>query len=109
QGAVAALVATGFLLHGPRAALAAALGGGAVVLGSALMAWRSFGGGLHGGTIALARVLGGLALKWLVIVTVLYIALARLGLPPLPLLAGVGAALVGFVLGGLPSAFRIKS
>ena len=70
---------------------------------------RSFGGGLHGGTIALARVLGGLALKWLVIVTVLYIALARLGLPPLPLLAGVGAALVGFVLGGLPSAFRIKS
>ena len=109
QLAVAALVATGFLLQDPRAALSAAVGGGAVALGSALMAWRSFGGGVHGGMIALARLFGGLALKWLVIVAALYIALARLGLPPLPLLAGVGAALAGFVLAGLPAAFRTTS
>lgn len=109
QCAAAAVVAAGFLLHSPRAALAAAIGGGAVALGSALMVWRSFGGGLHGGVIALARLFGGLALKWLVIVAALYLALARLGLPPLPLIAGVGAALAGFVFAGLPAAFRIKS
>lgn len=111
QCAVAAMVASGFLLQSPRAALSAAIGGGAVVLGSALMAWRSFGGGVHGGMVALARLFGGLALKWLVIVAALYIALARLGLPPLPLIAGVGAALAAFVLAGLvpagqPTTFR---
>ena len=109
QSAAAALVATGFLLQGPRPALSAAVGGGAVVLGSALMAWRSLGGGAHGGAVALARLFGGLALKWLVIVSALYLALARLGLPPLPLLAGVGAALAGFVLAGLPAAVRTTS
>lgn len=95
------LVAGGCLLLGPRAALSAAVGGGAVVLGSALMAWRSLGGGVQGGIVALGRLLGGLALKWLVIVAALYIALARLGLPPMPLLAGAGAALAGFVVAGI--------
>jgi len=114
QCAVAAVVASGFLLQSPRAALAAAIGGGAVALGSALMAWRSLSGGMHGGMVALARLFGGLALKWLVIVAALYIALARLGLPPLPLIAGVGAALAGFVVagmvpGGPSSSFGTKS
>lgn len=101
QALCTALVAGGCLLLGPREALAAAVGGGAVVLGSALMAWRSLGGGTHGGMVALARLMGGLAIKWLVIGLALYIALARLGLPPLPLLAGVGAALAGFVVAGI--------
>ena len=109
QAAAVALAATGFLLHGPQAALSAAMGGGAVVLGSALMAWRSFAGGPQGGAVALVRLFGGLALKWLVIVAALYIALSRLALPPLPLLAGVGAALAGFVAAGLPAAFKISS
>jgi small-conductance mechanosensitive channel len=68
------------------------------------MAWRAFGGGVTGAGAALLRVFGGLALKWLVIVAVLYLALARLGLPPLPILAGLGAALAAFLLG-----FKIKS
>lgn len=107
QALCAALVAGGCLLLGPRAALSAAIGGGAVVLGSALMAWRSFAGGVHGGMVALGRLLGGLALKWLVIGAALYIALARLGLPPLPLLAGVGAALAGFVVAGMAAGVPI--
>lgn len=101
QGVFTVLVAGGCLMLGPRAALSAAIGGGAVVLGSALMAWRSLGGGMHGGMVALSRLFGGLALKWLVIAAALYIALARLGLPPLPLMAGVGAALAGFVVAGM--------
>lgn len=103
QALCTAVVAGGCLVLGPRAALSAAVGGGAVVLGSALMAWRSFAGGVHGGMVALGRLFGGLALKWLVIGAALYIALARLGLPPLPLIAGTGAALAGFVVAGMAS------
>lgn len=103
--AVATLAAAlAFLAQGPGAALAALTGGAAVTLGSALMAWRAFGGGVSGAHVALLRLFGGLALKWLVIVGALYLALARWQLPPLPLLAGLGAALVAFLLG-----FRIKS
>lgn len=101
QALSVALAAGGCLLLGPRAALSAAFGGGAVVLGTALMAWRSLGGGIRGGIVALGRLMGGLALKWLVIGLALYVALARLGLPPLPLVAGVGAALAGFVVAGI--------
>jgi ATP synthase protein I len=104
QAIATGVVALVFLAQEPRAALGALLGGGAVVLGSALMAWRAFGGGVTGAGAALLRVFGGLALKWLVIVAVLYLALARLGLPPLPILAGLGAALAAFLLG-----FKIKS
>ena len=96
--------ALAFLIQGPGAALAALIGGAAVTLGSALMAWRTFGGGVGGAQVALLRLFGGLALKWLVIVGALYLALARWELPPLPLLAGLGAALVAFLFG-----FRIKS
>lgn len=104
QATATGLVALVLLAQGPRAALGALLGGGAVVLGTALMAWRAFGGGVTGAGTALFRVFGGLALKWLVIAGVLYLALARLELPPLPILAGLGAALAAFLLG-----FKIKS
>jgi ATP synthase protein I len=93
QAIATGLVALVFLAQEPRAALGAMLGGGAVTLGSALMAWRAFGGGVTGAGAALLRVFGGLALKWLVVVGVLYLALARLELPPVPLLAGLCAAL----------------
>jgi ATP synthase protein I len=104
QTVVTLIAALVFLVQGERAALAALLGGGAVTLGSALMAWRAFGAGVIGPGAALARLFGGLALKWLVIVGALYIALARFELPPLPLIAGLGAALVAYLM-----AFRIKS
>lgn len=104
QSVATAGVALAFLVQGPGAALAALVGGGSVTLGSALMAWRTFGGGVGGAGVALLRLFGGLALKWLVIVGALYLALARWELPPLPLFAGLGAALAAFLLG-----FRIKS
>ena len=67
-------------------------------------AWRAFAGGVADPGSALFRLFGGIALKWLVIVLVLYLGLARFGLPPLPLLAGLGATLVASLL-----AYRIKS
>lgn len=103
QSAVAGLVALAFLVQGLDAALAAAVGGFAVVFGSALMAWRSFAGGVAAPSTALFRLIGGLALKWLVIVLSLYWGLARLGLLPLPLVAGLSATLVASLL-----AYRIK-
>ena len=104
QAAGALAAALVFLVQGPEAALGALMGGGPVAVGSALMARRAFGGGVSGAGLALMRLLGGLALKWLVIVAALYIALARLELPPLPVIAGLCAALVASLL-----AFRIKS
>ncbi len=101
QALVTGLVALAFLVQGLPAASGALLGGGAIALGSALMAWRAFGGGsvIGAGTVLL-RLLGGLALKWLAIAGVLYLALARFELPPVPVLAGLCAALAtGVILG----------
>jgi ATP synthase protein I len=97
-------IALVFLVQGERAALGAALGGAAATLGSALMAWRAFGAGVIGAGAALSRLFGGIALKWLVIVGTLYLALARFELPPLAVVTGLSAALVAYLL-----AFRIKS
>ncbi len=89
QAAVATLVALAFLLQDAQAALAAAIGGGAVAFGSLLLAWRSMMGPAYSAGLALARIVSGLLLKWFVVLGALYLSLARLGLPPLPLLAGL--------------------
>jgi ATP synthase protein I len=104
QAIVSVVLALAFLVQGVAAAGAALVGGLATTAGSALMGWRAFAGGVADPGSALFRLFGGIALKWLVIVLVLYLGLARFGLPPLPLLAGLGATLVASLL-----AYRIKS
>ena len=89
QASVAMLVALAFLVQDAQSALAAAIGGGAVALGSLLLAWRSMMGPAYSAGLALARIVSGLVLKWFVVLGALYLSLARLGLPPLPLLAGL--------------------
>lgn len=98
QAAAAALVALAFLIEGRREALAALAGGGAAVLGSMALAWRTFGGGVPSAGLALGRLLGGIALKWIVVLGALWLALARYALPPLPLVAGLAAVTVSFLL-----------
>lgn len=88
------LVALAFLLQGPGAALAAAIGGLGVALGNALAAQVALGGGVVVAGAAFARLLAATLLKWLVAITVLAIALAVWRLAPLPMLAGFAAALV---------------
>jgi ATP synthase protein I len=92
QTAVIAAIALALLVFGWQHALGAALGGLAVAAGGALMAWRTFAG-VTGAGPTLMRLAGGVALKWLVILLVLYIALAKLALDPLAVLGGVLAAL----------------
>jgi F0F1-type ATP synthase assembly protein I len=107
---IAALV---FLVPGDRgalsAALGAALGGGAVALGGALMAWRSFSGGVIGAGAALARLFGGLALKWLVVLGALYLALAHLELPPVAVLAGLAVALAASLVDSWIQIVKVNS
>ena len=90
------LVALAFLLQGPGAALAAAIGGLGVALGNALAAQVALGGGVvvAGAGAAFARLLAATLLKWLVAITVLAIASAVWRLAPLPMLAGFATALV---------------
>lgn len=98
QAAVATLVALAFLLQDARAALAAGIGGGAVAVGSLLLAWRSVMGPAYSAGLALARLVSGLILKWFVVLGALYLSLARLELPPLPLLAGLVATMAAAFL-----------
>ena len=98
QAVAALLAAAACLLLGPRAALAALVGGGAMVLGSLLAAWGAFGGGVAGAGVALGRLLLGTAVKWLVVVVGLYLAMAVWKLPAVPVLAGAAMAAAAFVV-----------
>lgn len=82
------------------AALGALAGGGAVTLGSGLAAWRAMGGGVIGSGAALLRLIGATALKWMVVVVGLSLALSVWKLPPGPVIA---AAVIA-VLAWLPAA-----
>jgi F0F1-type ATP synthase assembly protein I len=89
QSGVAMLVALLFLAQGARESLAAAIGGGAVAVGSLVLAWRSLPPGAASAGLALSRLVSGLLLKWFVVLGALYLAMAKLLLPPLPLLVGL--------------------
>ena len=84
--------------NGPRAALAALVGGGAMTLGSLVAAWGAFGGGVAGAGAALGRLLLGTALKWVFVIVGLYLAMAVWKLPAVPALAGTAVAALAFVV-----------
>lgn len=94
QTAIALLVALAFLPVGGRMALAAGLGGFAVVLGGAVALRLALGGGIGPATSALLRLLLAMALKWVVVAAVLGVGLAVWRMPPLGLFAGL---LVGLI------------
>jgi hypothetical protein len=98
QVAIATLMVLAFLLQDVRAAQAAAVGGGAVVLGSLLLTWWSLATTAPSAGQALAGLLVGIVLKWCVVIGALYLALARFGLPPLPLLAGLAGTMAASFL-----------
>jgi len=97
QSVCVAVVALAWLVKGAPWALAAALAGAAVVLGSWLAARVALGGGAGPAGMALMRMLLGLGLKWGLVVVTLAISL-RAGLPALALLAGAVAAVLTQVL-----------
>nr|WP_298131706.1 hypothetical protein [uncultured Pseudoxanthomonas sp.] len=98
QTAAVLLVALLFLLWGLPQAVAAAIGGLAIVVGALLAAWMAFGGGVLGAVSAVLRLVAGMVVKWVVVIGVLVVGAGLYKLPPLPLLAGVITGLVAQVL-----------
>ncbi|MBC7990895.1 MAG: ATP synthase subunit I [Luteimonas sp.] len=97
QIAVVGVVAALFLVQGPRHALAAATGGVAMVLGNAMAAKFSLAGISPAG-VAFGRLLLGTMAKWLVAIAVLALALGIWRLPPLPMITGLVAGLLAYLL-----------
>lgn len=100
QAIATAATALVCLLLGSAAAAGALIGGGVMTLGSALAAWRVFGAGVTGPGVALGRLIGATALKWMLVVVGVSLALKAWHLPPGPVFAGVVVA----VLAWLPAA-----
>ena len=86
------------LMTGPREAVAALAGGGAMTLGSLLAAWGAFSGRVEGAGVALGRLLLGTGVKWVVVVGGLYLAMAVWKYPAVPVLAGAAIAAAAFVV-----------
>lgn len=97
QVAITLATALVSLLLGADAALGVLAGGMAMVLGGLLAAWKGLSGGVATAGVALWRLLAGLALKWIVVVGALYLAIAVWRLPVLPVLAGAALAVVAFL------------
>jgi len=95
QAVVAMLVALAFLVaQGNKEALAAAIGGGAAALGSLVLAWRSLPSTPKSAGWSVSRMVSGLMLKWFVVLGVLFVAMAKLAMPPLPLIVGLAASVM---------------
>ena len=92
------LVALLFLPWGLPRAVAAVVGGLAIVVGALLAAWMAFGGSVLGAVSAVLRLVAGMVVKWVVVIGVLVVGAGLYKLPPLPLLAGVITGLVAQVL-----------
>ena len=99
QAATTALVAAGFAWSGRDDALAVLAGGSAVVVGTAVLALRLFAGPPAAAGTVLARLIVGNLLRWCVIGVGLYLALVKVALPGLPVIAGVVAALLPQLFG----------
>jgi F0F1-type ATP synthase assembly protein I len=99
QGVAVVASALALLAASPAHALAAALGGGALALGSWLAAWMAFAGhGPAAAATALGRLLAGMALKWLLLIAAVALGMAVWRLPPLGLACGVVVALLAQIV-----------
>ena len=94
-GAVAAV----FLIQDARAAAGAAVGGLAMAAGHALAAAVSFAGGIQPAGMAFARLLLGALGKWLLTLAIVALALEVWRLPPLPVVVGVTAGVLAYLVG----------
>lgn len=99
QLGVTALVAAGFLFGGWRSGLGALCGGGVIALATATLAIRMFAAGPASAALVFARLIVGNLLKWGVVALGLYLTMVKAGLPGLPVMCGVVAALAPQLLG----------
>lgn len=87
------VLALPWLVKGTAWMAAAVIGGVVVVLAGWLSGQVALGGGVQSSTAALSRLLAGVMLKWVVVIAGL-VATVGMGLPVLPMLAGVIVALL---------------
>lgn len=97
QAVVSALVALAFLVQGLPSAVAAGVGAGALVLGHALAVLLALGGVVPA-QVAFARLLLGMLVKWCVVIATLVVALGVWRLPPIPMLVGLAAGLLAYLV-----------
>lgn len=100
QLAATLATALAWLLSGPPSALSALVGGLGLTLGTLLAAWGAFGGGVRGGGERFARLLLGLAGKWIVVAVALFLAMAVWRLPAVPALVGAAMAALALLMAG---------
>lgn len=96
--AAVGLVAAAFLLAGAPQALGAAVGGGAAVAGNAAATGLALGGGVRTARSAFARLLLGVAAKWLLMLAGVALALEAWRLPALPVVLGLVAGMAAWLL-----------
>jgi len=96
--AAIAVAAAGFLLLGPKYALAVLLTGLATVLGGWLAARTALGGGVQAAGAAMARLILAMVFKWVLVIVALVLGFALWRLPPVGLLAGIAIGLIFQVL-----------
>jgi len=89
QALAALFTASGWLLRSPNDAMAAAVGGLAVALGTWLLGRGMFSGSGVSATRALAGLIVGSLVRWLTIASCVALAVGWAKLPPLPLLSGL--------------------
>jgi len=75
------------------------LGGLIVAMGSALFGWRLFAPGIAPATVLRRALFAAESLKWFWYVLAVWLALARLKVQPLPLMAGLVFAQFGYWVG----------
>lgn len=93
QAVAVAVTALAFLAKDAAWALGVGLGGAAIALGGWLAGVVALGGGASPSTVAVARVMAGVGLKWAVAIMVLLVGIGLAGLPPLAMMVGVIVAL----------------
>lgn len=98
QAGAVAILALCALVAGPRHAMAAVLGGVAILLGGLASARLMLGGGIGPAAPVLGRWFLGVVAKWVLVFAVLVVGFGALRLPPIPLLLGIVVALVAQVL-----------
>lgn len=96
--AAGAAAVSGLLAGGP-AARAALAGGVIIAAGNLIFGWRLFAPGIAPASRIAKAMWAGEGLKWLWVVLAVWLALAVAKLMPLPLLAGMLAAQIGFWIG----------
>ncbi|MDQ3495665.1 MAG: hypothetical protein M3485_09165 [Pseudomonadota bacterium] len=97
QSAASAAVALVFLVQGLAHALAAGWGGVAMLAGHVLSVRVAFGRITPAGA-ALARLMLAMLAKWVVALACLAIGLGAWRLPPLPMVVGLAAGLLAYLM-----------